>query len=541
VTPANRNEETVKAAAPGAGGRKTRSHYSGDRVVVNAVTGAIFNPLNLLIGVVRFAFLVRLLPLTVYGGFLILTSVIAQFEFLDGGMRQSLQRYVPEFLAKNRKEDAARAITATLVIMVGVGVLTGGAVALFVALGGANVFGAEGRDPHLINGLYLAAAALGLFWPLSTFESGLQSLNHFNEVVILRFLTELVRSVALIAGAVLGWSVEFLFLAYLVPGMLMQLWLAGRLQRLLATPLLRVDRGTIAVLREIWHYSKWVAFGQISGVLNNSVDRPIVAAALGVGALPIYYGLRTATRALSSLSLVLQATLLPTSSHRVARGDLASVKAMIIKGTRAQMAFFTPFALAIILFAHPLLELWGGAAIASYAPALQIAVLLFLFTASRKVLDKVAASLNALIRFLTLVNLATAILSSLGIYAFGRLFGIYGAFLTPMVVTNLLIVFRYRYLLAQFGVSARDYILKGFCAGLGPAAVLAMLLWPGVAYAERMLSPSAMLAFIAASGFAMFGVSFLFGLDKDSRTRLIRVIGESIAWKFRAPAQGRSP
>ena len=515
------------------GSNETAGHtaklYSGKRAVSNALAAAAVNPLILLIGLVRFGILIRLLPLDTYGVFLLLSSIVMQFDYLDGGLRQSLQRYIPQFMVQDRRADVARAVTATLATMMGFGLLAGLGVALFTYVGGAGIFADNTEVPGLEGGLYLAAAALFLSWPLTTFRAAIEGFNRFNEATLSRLAAEIVRTIAVVAGALAGWEVEWLFILATLPVICQQLFLAFRAQQLLGTSIIRIDGGMRRVFREIFHYSKWMAIGQIGSTLNNSMDKLIVGAALGVGAVPIYFGLRQILSASSSLSVTFNRIVLPTASHRMSSGGVKEMHNLVLKGTRAQMSFFTPFVTLITLFATPILSIWAGQDYAAYAPALQIGLLLFLFNAAPKVLARAAAAIDEQIRFLTLFNLSVAAASSVLIYVLGTNFGVSGAFLAIPISAMLVNPVWYTRILRAVGIPFRTYVLDGILAGAWPALAVLALSVPLLPW----ISGLADIPTVAAVGLVWaaitFLASFMFGLSREHRRRLWEAVLSAFA------------
>lgn len=505
-------------------GKRAGRLYSGNRAIANAMAAVAVNPLILLIGLVRFGVLIRILPLDTYGAFLLLSSIVMQFDYLDGGLRQSLHRYIPEFLVHDRKPDVSRAVTATLATMMGLGLIAGGGVALFTYFGGAGIFTGNGETDGLEAGLYLAAFALFLSWPLTAFRAAIEGFNRFNEAIASRLVAEIVRTIAVIAGALAGWAVEWLFVLATVPVICQQLILAARAQYLLGIPILRIDDGTWRVFREIFHYSKWMAVGQIGGALNNSADKLVVGAILGVTAVPIYYGLRQILSATSSLAVIFNRIVLPTASHRMASEGVRGIRSLILNATRAQMAFFTPFATMIALFASPLLALWAGREYAAYAPVLQIGILLFLITATTKVLGRATSAINSEVRFLTLFGLITAIGAMTLIYVLGTAYGVGGAFLAIPAASILLYPIWYARVLRVTNISWRDYLLKGVLPGAWPALAVLVVSAPLLPWIAALDSLPVIAAAAVAWSAATMGSSFFFGLGKDMRTMILREI-----------------
>ncbi len=495
-----------------------KKQYSQQRFVLIAATSVAVRPLLIVVGIVRTGVLFHLLNLDVYGVFIILSSLLTQFDFLDGGLRQSLQRYIPDFLAHDRKRDIGRALTATFLIMLVVGGLVGMAVAGFAYFGGGEIFSGGGHKADFGNSIYVAAVALGMLWPLTTFQATMEGLNHFNETVILKLFSDTLAAVFVVGGAMAHLDVTELFVLNLAPPILMQLFLALRIYQVLGI-LFVADDGCRQILKEIFHYSKWVAISQLGGAINTSMDKPIVGAALGVHAVPVYFALRQATQSLSLLSTLLHSVVLPTSSHRLVEEGLAGLKRLILNATRAQMAFIAPFVVLLVLLARPLLKTWAGPALVPYALEFQIGSFLFLVIASTKVLNRAAMARDQDIRFLTVYGIIDSFFSSIAIFYSGRFWGVGAAFLASVIWSVLIFPFWYWVVLRRLAIDPLEYFLGSVARGVLPAIVILAALFVPSYWLPETSSPLALLLIATPLTLLVLGASYLFGLDANTRAQ----------------------
>lgn len=502
--------------------RAGAERYSSRKLVSNAVVSVAFKPLILIIGVVRFAILIRLLPLDVYGAFILLTALFQQFDFMDGGLRQSLHRYIPVFLAEKRDQDVGRAVAATLCTMTVTGLLVGLSIAAIAfggeALGMAWLSQEEGLTPESIG---LLVAALVLVWPLNTIFAAAEGLNRFNIVIALQCVMELTRLGAVTWGALNGWSLDVLFVLHLVPMVLVQIGLGIALQGHLGHALIILDRGTGRVLREIFSYSKWMALGQVGSAINTYFDKLIVAAVLGIAAVPLYHGLRQVLRILVSLSALFHAVVLPTSSHLLATNNEQGFRRLIVSGSRAQNAFLTPFVAAIILFAEPVLALWAGDALAGYAPVLQIGAALVLIPSATRILNRAAMAKPDLVPFIAVSGIAMSVAVSLSIFLGGRWFGVGGAVIGAVLPGALLNPLIQWVILRRCHMPVGSFLMKGVIAGQGPALLVLIVSLPALGLIGAIVSVPVFLSAAVLWGGATLAVSFWFGMDRDVRTKLL--------------------
>jgi O-antigen/teichoic acid export membrane protein len=515
----------------GSGHKDGSGFYSIQRMEVNAIVSAVLGPVLMMIALVRFGLLIRLMPLEAYGVFILLSSIIGQFDFLDGGLRQSLQRYIPQFLAQDRHVDVGRAVTATLLVMLAAGAVIAAGLTVFVATGGISVFGEQAAGSKV--GFYVAAAALVLLWPLSSFEAAMEGINRFNEAQILRLVAEITRTALVVWAATEEWQVEFLFVIFLAPMVIVQMSLAVRLRYILGTRVLILDSGSLNTVREIFHYSRWVALGQIGGAINGSLDKIVVGAALGVAALPIYHGLRQVLRGLSGLSVLLSRIVLPAISYRFVDKGVEATHGILLAGTRVQMAFLAPFVTLIVLFAEPILTLWAGEKFGTYARTLQIGAVLFLLVISMKVLGRVAAALETEIRYLMLYGLGVSALSTALIYGLGIAYGVSGAFLAVVIAPLIPCIHWHVHLLQRMKVDLWKYATVAVLPGLMPAMLVMVVgLWltPEI---TTWRSHWALISVGSGVVLVVFGASYRFGLDGRSRGRLrgvaVRVMRLNVA------------
>ena len=205
------------------------------------------------------------------------------------------------------------------------------------------------------------------------------------------------------------------------------------------------------------HYGKTVALLQPLGVIHRTMDRLIVGVVLGPSAVTL---VEIATQVQNGADAVLSATsysVVPTSSWLRPRGDEGSLKELLETGTRYSLLVTFPVIVLAAILAGPMIRLWVGP---DYAAAAGLAAVALLYTALTAPLQVGSNLLLGVGRAKAILRAAAAavainlVASVLLVHAVG----IVGVFQGSLIGTALLVPMLGRSMLAEVGVTAREFL-----------------------------------------------------------------------------------
>jgi O-antigen/teichoic acid export membrane protein len=109
-----------------------------------------------------------------------------------------------------------------------------------------------------------------------------------------------------------------------------------------------------------------------SDILITSLDRTIVGLFRPASVVALYEGAARPATLVRALAGSLVRTVLPASAQFHAQGDLARLRALVLRGTRYVVAGTLPVTIVITVLAGPILDVWLGKRYAGAATALAI-------------------------------------------------------------------------------------------------------------------------------------------------------------------------
>lgn len=481
----------------------------------NTASNGVFFAVGRGLELVTFAALVRILPLEDYGLLLLASALIGQFAILDGGLSLAVQKFIPQFKAEGRSDDIGRVITATLVFFAGIGLIACVILLGALALDLTRFFGAHNTDNA--TRIFVAAALLALFeWPIRVLDNCCKGFNLFHELNVVVFIQHFAASLITVGSALAGAGIVWIFVLRWVPrvGGAMGMWLL--IQKAHSGPLIVFDRRLPNVFRTMFHYSKWILINQISGTVVNQFDRIIVAIALGVNKVPIYYGLNRIFKSVLQINAVMKSAVVPVASEMHAAHPRETFDELARRGTRTYNALFAPSVALIVIFAAPLLLLMGGAKFVPYTRCLQAALVLLLFSASRGFINSMLLGAGSVVRNQSLMGVLTSSVFLVAMYVGLRFLGVCGGLLAHPV-THFILMPLWMYSVLVKSRSSVSGFLRAVVQGQGVA--LAAITAFGVV-AKLCSSRSTEIAVSIILSVIMVTLAWCYSVDPKLRKRI---------------------
>lgn len=474
-------DERLPVAAPPTGGVTAGLSRIAHHSALNAVTQAVL----LATGFVFVPLMLRAFGLELFGVLTVTWMVLGQLGWLHLGLGQALTKFVSRELATGKGATAARLAWSALVAQVGLGLVV-------AVLGWAftpalvHLFRVSPANAGLVAfTLRVFAITLPLDMALSSLNGVLQAGQRFVALNALRALgaawtyvfyalgiwrhgdLQLVV-IGLAAYKALNVGVAFVLAARVLP----ELRTAGALRTSIA------EHG--ARLVQLLRFGGWVSVGLAIAPLLVYFDRWTISALMGAAALPFY---TTGFNLLARLSFIptsITATLFPAFSVLEADRRWPTIGDYYARAHRYLVLLLAPILFGLFAWAHEILRLWLGAAIAAQA-VVPFRILTVGFSIA--LLAPVSSTLlqgGGRPDLCAKIYLALAPVNALVVWALIARFGLVGAALSftlrAFIETGLLWVAVHR----SFPVSMG----RVFRRGLYPGAVLTAVLF-AVAYALR--------------------------------------------------------
>jgi O-antigen/teichoic acid export membrane protein len=417
------------------------------------------------------------------GLFVFATTLTGYFTAIAYGLGTSVTKYVAEHRVTGDAEQLGSVLRASLAGLIGLGATVCVVLALLGALGGHALFGGAAVRSEAVPTLLVAAVTALFYWPSRVGPAALQGLERYDLCAIVEMAGALI-TFALI-DAVSSWTRSVPVLTALFGALLI---LEGVLAGVLAWPHLHLRRGVGrwhgAHLRPALGLGAGLFLIGLSDTFIYESDRIVVAAFVGAAAIVVY---EVALRPQTTVRLIgglIGAVLLSTASRLKAEGRTGRLRDLVLVGSLYSIVLTVPFAILIMILAHPIVEAWIGGGYGRHAVYVQIFVSYWLVNANTGALVTAIFGTGYIRVFVWLTvfgGVVTLALSIVLTAAWGTVGVIWGTVIPAWLGLPVWMHFALRHLAIPKRQYAREVLIPGYlpiAAWSIPVLVLARVLQP---------------------------------------------------------------
>ena len=479
-------EETIDAA---------KDAFLRRRVIVNTASNYVAKILTLGVWFFLTPFLLRQLGASDYGLWILIGSIAAYGSLLDFGIASAATKYVAQFHAEGRIEQARSLVTTTLWLYIGLGfmAIVLSAILAPIVPGLLNIpAGQQGTASWL---MLLSGLSLGVSLPSATSIAVLRGLHRFdlsNLVGIfgMTLFTAATVSVLLLGGGLLG------MVAVGIPVTLVTqipaIWLIRRTAPKLRFGLRQIDRG---LLRTLMSFSSPLFVMNVAGQLQTKTDEITIGVFMPIANVAPYSIARRLSEMPQILSEQFMKVIMPLASQLDAENDRGRLRTLYLASSRLTLAIFLPLAVGVMILAQPFLKAWVGTPYDQYAYLVVILTLASLIDTSQWPAGAILQGIGRH-RLLAIISLGAA-LANLGLsLVLVRPLGLAGVALgtlIPATIESLFFVLPYVMRVNQ--ISFRIVLTEIYLPVVLPAVPMAIVL-----YGLREIAQPVSLIAIAAIG-----------------------------------------
>jgi O-antigen/teichoic acid export membrane protein len=296
-----------------------------------------------------------------YGVYALVLVLVGYFAFLDLGLGTATIRHLAQHAGSGDRD----ALERTLRTAVSAYLVLGAAGATAIALSASVLVDALFDVPGGLRGaattaLFLAAVGFAVNMPLAVLgavPNALQRIDLANALNVVLATLGAGGAVALVASgygleAILGWSVCLSGVAFVAFHRLARRLLPGVSFR----P--GFDR---AALRDLTSFGLLKFANQLSVQTVYHLDKVLVAALVGVGAVAFYVVPVSVAQRLTGLVATVSTAFLPAATQLQAAGDRERFRELYLRSERVVALVALPVGVLLVVFAEPILDLWLGA------------------------------------------------------------------------------------------------------------------------------------------------------------------------------------
>lgn len=357
-------------------GARESSATEKRRLFGNTLANGLAQSAVMLASLVFMPLLIRSFGIGQYGLYMLASSVTAYAALLDFGAGSALTKMVAEHHAHNDREALSGSISSTLSFYTIVGVVVA-VVMVGVGAGVQHLFGVDARSAVILRDMLWVGAVFQLwYWPASTARHVLSGLQRFDLLARIGVITT-VLSVGVTVGVIVAGSgpVALVGLNGAVAAVV-AIYTIATARRLVGVPVLTYRTASRKYLTAILVFS-WPLFAvQVSDALfYQQTDRIVLGVFAGAAAVGLYEAAAKFNALVAYLSALTVSAVLPLASSLGAQGRHASLKLLLLRGTKYVAALIAPVTLVLAVVAGPLIADWLGSAFDGQAIVAQVLVL----------------------------------------------------------------------------------------------------------------------------------------------------------------------
>jgi O-antigen/teichoic acid export membrane protein len=447
------------------------------RVIVNTASNYVAKIMTLVIWFFLTPFLLRQLGASDYGLWILIGSIAAYGSLLDFGIATAVTKYVAQFQAEGRIEQARSLVATTLWLYLGLGLVAVILSAILAPIVPIVLNIPPGQQTTASWLMLLAGVGVGVSLPCATSIAVLRGLHRFdlaNLVGIfgMTLFTAATVGVLLLGGGLLG------MVAVSIPVTLITqvpaIWLIRRTAPELRVGWRHTDR---SLLRQVMSFSSALFVINVSGQLQTKTDEIVIGAFMPIANVTPYSIARRLSEMPQLLSEQFMKVIMPLASQLDAENDRGRLRTLYLTSSRLTLAIFLPLAVGVMILAQPFLKAWVGAPYDQYAYLVVILTLASFMATSQWPAGAILQGMGRH-RRLALITLGAALTNlGLSLVLVGPL-GLAGVALGTLIPATIeSLCFVLPYVMRVNGIRFRTILTEIYLPALLPAVPMAIVLY----------------------------------------------------------------
>ena len=493
------------------------------RVIVNTASNYVAKILTLGVWFFLTPFLLRKLGASDYGLWILIGSIAAYGSLLDFGIATAVTKYVAQFHAEGRIEQARSLVATTLWLYLGLGLV---AVVLSAILAPIIPLALKLPPDQQTTAswlMLLSGLGLGVSLPSATSIAVLRGMHRFdlaNLVGIfgMTLFTVATVTVLLLGGGLLGMVA--VGIPVTIVTQIPAIWLIRRTAPELRFGLRDTDR---SLFRTVMSFSSALFVINVAGQLQTKTDEITIGAFMPIANVAPYSIARRLSEMPQMLSEQFMKVIMPLASQLDAENDHTRLRTLYLTSSRLTLAIFLPLAAGVIVLAQPFLKAWVGAPYDQYAYLVVILTLASLLDTSQWPAGAILQGIGRH-RMLAVITLGAAFanlgLSLILVRPFG-LAGVALGTLIPATIESLFFVLPY--VMRVNRISFRTVLKEIYLPALLPAVPMVIVLY-GL---REIAHPASLIAIAATGGLGL--LVYVIGYGAIGAGRVERQLGHD-AW-----------
>ena len=329
------------------------------------INNTLINSLaTVIIAVLQFAMipiLVRNLGIVEFGliGIVNIFSIVGFISFFDFGMTSSIQRYTAYYYSKGSTNKLNKLINTTLIGFVFVGLILSICIYTLSDIIVNNFLSVDTTDKEqLIFAISIFSVSYIYQFPLLVLQSILEGFLKFGIVKTTLVISEIIKFLITLYLVTNGYSFEHVIILYtiipIIPVIIYYYWIYNYFEKYMYNVF------SLAIIKEIWAFSRYQFIGKASSLVYNQSDRIIIASILGPSVITSFDVLNKFPAMINRFFGLAVSAIIPISSSINQKKESTIPKELFHRGFRFYFAFICPVICACYMYSDLLLVYWVG-------------------------------------------------------------------------------------------------------------------------------------------------------------------------------------
>ena len=398
------------------------------------------NYLRVIVGIAVMFFLIPFqvthLGLDLFGLWSLIFAVVGLFGLLDLGFATAAMKYVAELTASGDQAARNQVLSTLLVVYTGLGLICLVLVAILAGpASGWFALSPDQADPFTL-ALWLLGTVVAINFPASLIKAILIGSGRMHLVNGIELVTTLVNAalIVILLSAGLGLvGMAIATAATMLLGPAVMLPLAIRLTPGLAVSPRLFSRSRV---RELLGFSVYFFIANVAVLIILRMDPVVIKMFLPLTAVAVYAVGAKIAEYTYLLNKQFSNALMPLVSLSKGAGDAATVRRVLVDGTRFLLAIAVPFFALLLFYSEPFVIHWMGEPFAESIPVLRI-LLVAMLLASVQLNAANVLGMTGKHRFVAFAMGGSALLNLVLSIVLVQFFGLIGVALGTLIATFL--------------------------------------------------------------------------------------------------------
>lgn len=465
------------------------------RVIVNTASNYVAKILTLSVWFFLTPFLLRQLGINDYGLWVLISSITAYGSLLDFGIATAVTKYIAQFHAEGRIEQARSLVSTTLWLYMGLGLLAILLSAILAPIipGLLNIPNDQRSTASWL--MLLSGISVGVSLPSATSIFVLRGLHRFDLANLVGITGMTLFTIATVSVLLLGGGLVGMVAVGIPVTLVTQIpaiWLIRRTAPGLHFGLRYSDR---SLFKTLMSFSSALFVINVANQIQTKTDEIVIGAFMPIANVAPYSIARRLSEMPQLLTEQFMKVIIPLASQLDAENDHVRLRTLYLASSRITLAIFLPLALGVIILAQPFLRAWVGAPYDQYAYLVVILTLASLIDTSQWPAGAILQGIGRH-RLLAIIVLGAAFANlglSLGLVRVLGLAGVALGTLIPATIEGLFFVLPY--VMRVNRINYRTILTEIYLPAFLPALPMAITL-----YVLREIAQPVSLFSIAAVG-----------------------------------------